>query len=433
MKDKLKYIVIAIIVFLLVRGCFNGSSSSQNIPPVNSSGSSVSHAAESSVHDEQHSNEYSYLYSSYYNEDYESSVDPEEEYWNNVPEIGNKTAFINYAKNCINSRMEEIPFRLAQGFSIESEDILKFGELCYCSSTDYNNNRIKYNVQYRKGIKIADAYLSGDSSNLTDEEKRIYSIAEEIVSQAKNEPTQLRKELYMHDAVINSCTYYTDDTLYSNTLVIPRFCSVLGVFIDGKANCQGYSEAFCMLCKMAGFNTEIVPGDADNGDGTGYSGHTWNTIVLNGLTYFVDTTWNDEKFVCSDIDLKFPTYTYFNAPAEVIKADHKWDEDYVEGRPVQTIDKNYFYCTNEYDDEHFGEYYDSEDSVFNAMTNYLSKGTCRLHHMMIKTNGIIPDQDSATNKFSNTLSRSLNTAFSYNLLITTLGDYSYYTIYISSP
>lgn len=60
-----------------------------------------------------------------------------------------------------------------------------------------------------------------------------------------------------------------------------------GALVDGKALCEGYSEAFFLLCKEANLACYLQSGM------TGQEGHAWNLIALEGGTYNVDVTWCD--------------------------------------------------------------------------------------------------------------------------------------------
>jgi len=427
MKKWIRNIIIAFVVFIIVRTVVTNLSSSNDKKTQQSN----TPRSLSSVFVQEDSDDISKQSINVI--DNESSADPEETYWNSVPAISSKSEYINYVRNCLDSRKKEIPVKYADGFAIDHSNIYNFGVINKYSYSQIDKNRVKFFVKYRSGIKIADAYLNNDTSELSEEEKNIYNIAAGIVAQSEKEPSLLRKELYLHDAVIHRCTYYTDFTLYLENAELPRFCSVSGVFIDGKANCQGYSEAFCMLCRMAGFDAGIVSGDADNGDGSGYQGHSWNYIVLDGWNYYVDATWDDEAFGSTDTDFLYPEYIYFNVPTEIIMADHKLDEDFTPGNFVKKIDYKYFYCTKEFDGEHFGEYYDTSDSVYNKMIEYIKNGGSRLHYMMIKNNGRVSDQDNDNTEFGNKLGTYLEYRVEYFFKKKTVGEYSFYTIYITSP
>ena len=114
----------------------------------------------------------------------------------------------------------------------------------------------------------------------------------------------------------------------------PRFVTAIGALIDGKANCQGYTDAFYMLTRMLGWDTGRIVGEAGGG------GHIWNTVGFGNNTYCVDVTWGDHGFG------NLNSYIYFNAPMEIMQETHKWD--WSSAQAIQGgIDERYPYCSEE--------------------------------------------------------------------------------------
>lgn len=60
-----------------------------------------------------------------------------------------------------------------------------------------------------------------------------------------------------------------------------------GLFTKGKGMCQGYSDAFLLLCHMAGIEAEAVTGSISQS-----IPHVWNAVCLAGNWYYVDATNN---------------------------------------------------------------------------------------------------------------------------------------------
>ena len=71
----------------------------------------------------------------------------------------------------------------------------------------------------------------------------------------------------------------------------PRRASVIGALVDGKCVCEGYARAFAYLAKIAGVDAVNIPGYATTDEGT--EGHMWNGVLIDGVYYAVDATWND--------------------------------------------------------------------------------------------------------------------------------------------
>jgi hypothetical protein len=73
----------------------------------------------------------------------------------------------------------------------------------------------------------------------------------------------------------------------------PKNCfSAFGALVDGKCVCEGYSEAFYLLCKEADLWVSYRHGLPLDSDGEP-AGHQWNMVKLNTGIYNVDVTWCD--------------------------------------------------------------------------------------------------------------------------------------------
>ena len=153
------------------------------------------------------------------------------------------------------------------------------------------------------GNHVANAYLSREPhiawKNLTNEEQKLYNIAVGIVDEANKRNSEVEKARYIHNEICKRVLQYKNENERDKT--------ALGALIDGYAQCQGYSDAFYMLGRMAGLNVRRIGGKFDG------SWHFWNTITLSdGKTYFVDVTMDDG----------YNTHEWFLANFEVMKRHH---------------------------------------------------------------------------------------------------------------
>ena len=63
-----------------------------------------------------------------------------------------------------------------------------------------------------------------------------------------------------------------------------------GALVEGRAVCQGYSDAVKIICDYYGIPCVCISGTSDGG------GHMWNAIQMeDGKWYFVDLTWDDQE------------------------------------------------------------------------------------------------------------------------------------------
>ncbi|MCM1307801.1 MAG: hypothetical protein NC223_04300 [Butyrivibrio sp.] len=95
-----------------------------------------------------------------------------------------------------------------------------------------------------------------------------------------------------------------------------------GALINRLAVCQGYAEAFSLLCFKAGIQTEMVYGTADNGEEI--ESHAWNLVRVDGVWYQLDVTWDDPVSVNSSGSSNL-RYNYFLVPDSVMNRNHMAD------------------------------------------------------------------------------------------------------------
>ena len=261
--------------------------------------------------------------------------------WSKVQKISSKSDLAKYLENKKRNGQNIIPVILTKGLTINSKEFL---DLCPSSlvdphiiSNDGQNIRVIYETTEYPGTKVANAYLSSNTSKLSQEEMKLYNVAVGIINKAKKKTHWKQKEVYIYDE-ISKRTTYVSVVDFSHQ---PRPCTAIGALLDGKANCQGYSDAFYMLGRMLGWNVGRMSGTA------GGSAHMWNTITFKGeKTYCVDVTWGDSKIVYGDpVNKTFNSYIYLNAPVEIMQVTHSWRYDLAPKTIHGSIDNRYAYCT----------------------------------------------------------------------------------------
>lgn len=159
-------------------------------------------------------------------------------------------------------------------------------------------------IHYYPADRILYARRSGDTSRLTQEEQAVLTLAETLVATAAAESSSLfETELWLHDWLCSQITYSNPNMDVEDEAFLQlRELTCVGALLDGKANCQGYADAFYLLGTMAGLDIGRIFGDSDG------NGHIWNTITLEGQNYIVDVTFDD----ISGEETNGWYYTYFN-------------------------------------------------------------------------------------------------------------------------
>ena len=151
-----------------------------------------------------------------------------------------------------------------------------------------------------------DGYLMTSSEKHTAKTK-FDAAVNKIVSKLHTGMSEFERELAIHDALVNFCSY--DTTLngkYSH--------SAYGALVVGSAVCEGYAYAFQYLLNLAGIQAITVTGTGNGGP------HAWNMMKIDGDWYHTDITWDDPV---SKDPLLF--YAYFNVTEAQILKDHAID------------------------------------------------------------------------------------------------------------
>ncbi len=115
----------------------------------------------------------------------------------------------------------------------------------------------------------------------------------------------------VYDAESLKCAPGSPESLYAH--------SITGVFLNGKAVCDGISKAFLFLCEKVGVSSILVTGELNSPKNRGQ--HAWNMVNIGGSYYHVDVT-GDLKSSC---DFPIPVYRYFNISDARMRRDHSWE------------------------------------------------------------------------------------------------------------
>lgn len=186
-----------------------------------------------------------------------------------------------------------------------------------------------------KAIKLeyANSFCNADGSVNISKIKKVQSQIRTQVKKAmkcvKSGMSPLEKALVLHDYLITNTQYLEEESKEY------RY-SEWGVFLKGRANCQGYSLAYGILMQEAGIPVRYVVSEEML--------HMWNQIKIGGKWYHVDVTWDDpldtrlkkdqyglvlhDRFLCSTRKMTEKGYYGFQAKsAKSTKYDNKfWTE-----------------------------------------------------------------------------------------------------------
>lgn len=151
-----------------------------------------------------------------------------------------------------------------------------------------------------------------DRHRISSLEAEIKSVIAKILSQHKlSDMSDCGKELTFHD-------YLVENVSYANS-VNNESTSVIGALLSHKAICEGYAQAFKLLCDQVSLPCIFVSGKAQPLNRL-EERHAWNIVNVNGGYSHIDVTWD-----ASAKDGKRNCYDHFNLTDTDISADHTWD------------------------------------------------------------------------------------------------------------
>lgn len=134
-----------------------------------------------------------------------------------------------------------------------------------------------------------DTAVYADKASVTDDYTRMMAAFDAFEVKGY---TRYEKVKSIHDTIAKQVSY--DSTFTNGTAHEPT-----SVFLEPFLPvCEGYAEAFKMLCDREGIPCVIVVGDANGG------GHAWNYVKMeDNKWYAVDLTWDDQGSIYYDFFL----------------------------------------------------------------------------------------------------------------------------------
>lgn len=142
----------------------------------------------------------------------------------------------------------------------------------------------------------------------TTQNDTLYEAIDEYLNFAGGETSDYQIAFALHDKIIDDIDY-ARDTL-GNPSSENWAHSVIGVFINGEAVCEGYAKAFSLLLNACGVENAYVSGTSKG------EGHAWNMAQIDGNWYWYDLTWDDQPHIGDGI-----IYDYFCVSGTTF-ADH---------------------------------------------------------------------------------------------------------------
>ena len=143
----------------------------------------------------------------------------------------------------------------------------------------YSGGKYVKSITYICGVYDENIYTS---SNLTGYYNSLMAAVPEVPVDTSNRYNFIKS---LHDYLADT-VYYPD--LNSSDYVMSAH-DAYGALVEGRAVCQGYSDAVKLICDYYNIPCVCISGTANGG------GHMWNAIQMeDGKWYLMDLTWDDQ-------------------------------------------------------------------------------------------------------------------------------------------
>ena len=197
------------------------------------------------------------------------------------------------------------------GATLFTEILLQSGYALSCSVGFTDNKIVLDQISYYPGWRIAQLKAAGKTASLSEREKQVLSEAEDLVSGASG--TDLEKERYFFDRLCERITYTSqeDESGEKDTAV--------GALLNGRADCDGYSDAMLLCCSLAGIPCRFLHSRALRSmqPGSEAGSHLCNLIFVKDAWLFCDVTWGDQE--------SGPSYLFFNLGRRDASLAYHWN------------------------------------------------------------------------------------------------------------
>jgi len=154
---------------------------------------------------------------------------------------------------------------------------------------------------------------------------------------------------YDNEAADQLMEYGKVDEEYYNSF------NAYGALIEGIAVCEGYSEAFKLLCDRAGIDCIIVTGELDG------VGHAWNRVRINDKWYDVDVTNNDKEELAN---------SHINIPMAISDQYLKEDSYYITDKNIGVMDRG---TSQQYEYYNYSGKYIEKDDIYDYIVENIQK------------------------------------------------------------
>ena len=199
----------------------------------------------------------------------------------NITISGIETSTQTAVNAAIQNALQDVMLAMS---ALYEDDPMFFGLQGY-ASLSYNGNSANSNGTETYTLTYLLVYFTIDTehySGIADIKTKQTAVKEKIATIQVNGISRHEKVKSIHDYIANNAEY---DTSISKSNIFDAY----GALVTGLCVCEGYAEAFKLLCNREGIPCITVVGTGGGG------AHKWNMVQMeNGEWYTLDATWDDQ-------------------------------------------------------------------------------------------------------------------------------------------
>ncbi len=156
-----------------------------------------------------------------------------------------------------------------------------------------------------------------DAAKISADQQTLETAVNKALAAVEPGMSTVEKVLAIHDYIVRICNY--DEENFEAGTIPEESYSAWGALVNGKAVCQGYSEAFNMLMNELGIESCVVSSSTIS--------HGWNMVNIDGTWFHVDCTWDDPliyKGVGIHLDMEDPYDEGYGDHENFLKSDEEF-------------------------------------------------------------------------------------------------------------
>ena len=119
--------------------------------------------------------------------------------------------------------------------------------------------------------------------------------------------------------------------------------TICGVFLQGKAVCEGYARAIQYLLQKCGVECAEAAGNTKRESREEGGAHAWNILKLDGDYYYLDSTWDDSSDTVQVVKTTQIGFEYLNVTTEEMQRSRDFAYCPTQMPVCEATKCNYFY------------------------------------------------------------------------------------------